>query len=117
MGDVETAVNKVWKITSEWHGRPHVEVRYYRDPDTELPHTYDHGVMEREVEEVLRGPGEDLPAARTSRMKLGQTVAGRYLQVIYVPDEEPDSVFVITAYDLNEKAKKAFRRRQRRKRR
>ncbi|NUQ66262.1 MAG: hypothetical protein HUU20_27695 [Pirellulales bacterium] len=32
-------------------------------------------------------------------MKLGQTAAGRYLQVIYVPDEEPDSVFVITAYE------------------
>ena len=48
-------------------------------------------------------------------MKLGQTAAGRYLQVIYVPDEDPDSVFVITAYDLQGKAKKAFRRRQRRK--
>jgi hypothetical protein len=94
-----------------------MDVRYYRDPDTDLPHIDDHGVTEDEVEEVLRGPGEDLPAAPNSRMKLGQTAAGRYLQVIYVPDEEPDSVFVITAYDLNEKAKKAFRRRQRRKRR
>ena len=93
-----------------------MDVRYYPDPDTELPHIYSHGVMEQEVEEVLRGPGEDLPAARNSRMKLGQTSAGRYLQVIYVPDEEPDSVFVITAYDLNEKAKRAFRRRQKRKR-
>jgi hypothetical protein len=26
-------------------------------------------------------------------MKLGQTAAGRYLQVIYVPDEVPDSAF------------------------
>jgi hypothetical protein len=94
-----------------------MDFRYYPDPDTNLPHIYGHGVSEREVEEVMRGPGEDLPAARNSRMKLGQTAAGRYLQVIYVPDEEPDSVFVITAYDLNEKAKKAFRRRQRRKKR
>ena len=94
-----------------------MEVRYYPDPDTDLPHIYGHGVTEREVEEVLRGSGEDLPAARNSRMKLGQTAAGRYLQVIYVPDEEPGSVFVITAYDLNEKAKKAFRRRQKRKKR
>jgi hypothetical protein len=92
-------------------------VRYHRDPDTDLPHIYGHGVTEREVEEVLRGSGEDLQAARNSRMKLGQTAAGRYLQVIYVPDEEPDSVFVITAFDLGEKAKKAFRRRQKRKRR
>jgi hypothetical protein len=48
-------------------------------------------------------------------MKLGQTASGRYLQVIYVPDEDPDSVFVITAYELRGKAKTAYRRRQRRK--
>ena len=89
--------------------------RYSLDPDTGQPHIYGHGVSEREVDEVLRGPGEDLPAARNSRMKLGQTAAGRYLQVIYVPDEDPTSVFVITAYELRGKAKKAYRRRQRRK--
>lgn len=58
--------------------------------------------------------GDDYPAARNSRMKLGQTLAGRHLQVIYVPDENPDSVFVITAYELRGKAKKAYRRRRRR---
>jgi hypothetical protein len=47
-------------------------------------------------------------------MKLGQTAAGRYLQVIYVPDEDGEGIFVITAVDLQGKAKKAFRRRQRR---
>ena len=92
-----------------------MEVRYYLDPDTGQPHIYGHGVSEEEVREVLRGPGEDLPAARDSRMKLGQTAAGRYLQVIYVPDEDPNRVFVFTAYELREKAKKAYRRRQRRK--
>ena len=91
-----------------------MEVRYYLDPETGQPHIYDHGVTETEVEQVLRGSGEDLPGARDSRMKLGQTEAGRYLQVIYVPDEDPDSVFVITAYELRGKAKKAYRRRQRR---
>jgi hypothetical protein len=50
-------------------------------------------------------------------MKLGQTTAGRYFQVIYVPDEESDGIFVITAYDLSEKAKKAYRRRRKRRRR
>jgi hypothetical protein len=48
-------------------------------------------------------------------MKLGQTAAGRYLQVIYVPDEDPDSVFVITAYELRGKGRTAYCRRQRRK--
>lgn len=92
-----------------------MRVRYYHDPETGLPHIYDHGVTEEEIEQVLRRAGEDLPGAKNSRMKLGQTSAGRYLQVIYVPDEESDSVFVITAYDLQGKARKALRRRQRRK--
>jgi hypothetical protein len=92
-----------------------MEARYYCDADTGQPHIHRHGVSENEVEEVLGGPGEDLPSARDSRMKLGQTAAGRYLQVIYVPDEDPSGVFVITAYELQGNAKQAFRRRQRRK--
>jgi hypothetical protein len=92
-----------------------MEIRYYVEPDSDEPHIYEHGVTEDEVEQILRGPGEDLPGTRDSRMKLGRTAAGRYLQVIYVPDEGADSVFVITAYELRGKAKKAFRRRQRRK--
>ncbi|HEV3202886.1 MAG TPA: hypothetical protein VGY77_00815 [Gemmataceae bacterium] len=39
----------------------------------------------------------------------------RYLQVVYVPDPGGDSAFVVTAYDLTPKAKRAYRRRQRRK--
>jgi hypothetical protein len=92
-----------------------MEIRFYNDPDTGLPHIYGHGVTEEEVEQVLRRPGEDLPGSRDSRLKLGQTAAGRYLQVIYVPDEDREGVFVITAYELRGKAKTAFRRRQRRK--
>ena len=93
-----------------------MDIRYHRDPDTGLPHIYGHGVTEAEVEQVLHGAGEDLPGSRDSRMKLGQTWAGRYLQVIYVPDDEPDSVFVITAYDLSGKPLKAYKRRYRQRR-
>lgn len=92
-----------------------MEVRFLHDLDTDLPHIYGHGITELEVEQVLRGPGEDLRGDRDTRMKIGQTASGRYLQVIYAPDEDPDSVFVITAYELQGKAKKAYRRRQRRK--
>jgi len=46
---------------------------------------------------------------------LGQTAAGRYLRVIYVPDPEPDSIFVITAYDLTGKPLAAYRRRRKKK--
>ena len=92
-----------------------MEIRFYNDPATGVPHIYEHGVDEDEVSEVMFGPGEDLPAKRDSRMKIGQTGAGRFLQVIYVPDENPESMFVITAYELKGKAKAAYRRRQRRK--
>jgi len=93
-----------------------VRLRFYIDAESGEPHIVRHGVSEAEVEEVMRGPGEDLPARNNSRMKLGQTHAGRYVAVIYVPDANPGDVFVITAYELKGKAKKAFRRRQRSKR-
>jgi hypothetical protein len=91
-----------------------MELRFYEDPDTGQPHIYKHGVSEQEVEETLRSSGEDIRATGNSRRKIGQTSAGRYLQVFYVPDLNPESIFVITAYELREKAKKASRRRQRR---
>jgi hypothetical protein len=92
-----------------------VEIRFYPDPETGLPHIYAHGVSEEEVRQVMHRSGEDTFADNNSRMRVGQTAAGRYLQVIYVPDDVDDSIFVITAYDLRGKAKKAYRRRQRKK--
>jgi hypothetical protein len=80
-----------------------MKLRFYRDPETDEPHIYGHNVDEEEVEEVLRGPGEDRPGRRSSRIAIGKTGNGCYLRVIYVPDPEPDSVFVITAYDLTGK--------------
>jgi hypothetical protein len=91
-----------------------VEIRYYIDPETQLPHIYRHGVAEHEVEEVLRRPMEDRPGREGSRVALGRTQAGRYLRIIYVPDPVPDSVFVITAYQLGPKMLRALRRRRRR---
>lgn len=92
-----------------------MEVRCYVDPATGQPHIYGHNVHEREVEDILTRPLEDRPGRQGSRVALGKTEAGRYLRVIYVPDPEPDSVFVITAYELGPKALKALRRRRRRK--
>lgn len=65
--------------------------------------------------EVLGKPLEDRVGSEGCRVAVGQTEAGRYLRVIYVPDPQPDSAFVITAYDLGPKALKALRRRRRRK--
>ena len=41
-----------------------MEVRYFLDPETDQPHIYGHGVTEEEAEQILRGPGEEFPAAR-----------------------------------------------------
>jgi len=92
-----------------------VRLRYYNDPRTGEPHIYDHDVQEKEVEEVLAKPIEDRIGSEGSRVAVGQTEAGRYLRVIYVPDPQPDSAFMITAYDPGPKALKALRRRRRRK--
>ncbi len=71
--------------------------------------------MENEVEDILSHPGEDRPGKEGSRVVIGKTVGGRFLRVIYVPDPEPNSVFLITAYELQGKPLIAYRRRRRRK--
>jgi len=91
-----------------------LEVRYYIDPETSSPHIYNHGLSENDVEHVLNQPGEDRPGVSGTRVAIGQTEAGKYLRVIYVRDPEPDSVFVITAYELAGRSLKAYRRRQKR---
>ncbi len=92
-----------------------MRLRFYRDPETGEPHIHGHNVSEGEVEEVLSCPGEDRPGRDGSRVAIGRTGNGRYLRVIYVPDPEPESVFVITAYDLSGKPLLAYRRRVRKK--
>jgi hypothetical protein len=71
-----------------------LKAQFYVDPTTGLPHIHNHDVGEDEVVEVLESSGEDRAGREDSRIALGQTTAGRYLRVIYVPDPEPDSVFV-----------------------
>jgi hypothetical protein len=90
-------------------------IRFYIDPETDQPHIYNHGVSENEVAEVINKPGEDRPGREGSRISIGQTKSRRYPRVIYVLDPEPQSIFVITAYDLTGKALKAYKRRRRRK--
>ena len=92
-----------------------MRIRYYIDPETGLPHIYQHGITEDEVEDVLSHPIHDLRGRDESRMAIGQTEAGRYLKVVYTIDPAPDSVFVITAYELAAKAKRAVRRKRRKK--
>ena len=91
-----------------------MNIRSYFDSETEEPHIARHSVTEVEVEDVL-SPLEDRQGREDTRVSIGRTRAGRYIRVIYVPDPDPESVFVITAYELGSKALKALRRRRRRK--
>ena len=92
-----------------------MNVRFHVDPETGLPHIYEHGVTEDEVRQVLMERGVDEQGTEGSRVKYGQTAAGRYLKVIYKERMEEEELFVITGYELRGKTRKAFRRRQRRK--
>jgi hypothetical protein len=88
-----------------------MRLRFHIDLASGLPHIYNHGVRETEVEQALRNPGEARPGSEGSRVAIGRTEQGRYLRVIYVPDPEGDSAFVITAYELRGKPLTAYRRR------
>lgn len=90
-------------------------IRFYIDPATGVPHVYNHGVDESEVRDVLEGSSEDRPGRDGTRLVIGQTRGGRFLRVIYSLDPEADSVFIITAHELNAKQLTAYRRRRRRK--
>jgi hypothetical protein len=92
---------------------PFVQLRFHIDPETREPHIYQHGVTEEEVEEVMLRPGDDFPAREGSRIALGQTDSGRFLQVVYVLDQDRLGAFVVTAYDLRGKALAAYRHRRR----
>lgn len=89
-----------------------MELRFYVDPESGEPHISKHNVSEREAEDVLRRPIEDRAGRDGARVAIGQTKAGRYLRVVYVPDPEPESLFVITAFDLGSKALRALKRRR-----
>ena len=93
-----------------------MNLRFYIDPETGEAQIHRHGVSQSEVADVIERPLEDRRGRDGARVALGRTRAGRYLRVVYVPDPSPDSVFVITAYDLGPKAKHALKRRRKGKR-
>ena len=94
-----------------------MRLRFYIDPETGEPHICRHRVSESEVEEVLASAGEDRPGRDGARIAIGRTLSGRLLRVIYVPDPQPNSYFVITGFQLQGKAALAYRRRRRKKQR
>ena len=67
------------------------------------------------MEDVLKNPGEDRPGREGARVAVGRTRDGRYIRVVYIPDPKPDSMFVITAYEVGGKPLAAYKRRCRKK--
>ena len=53
-----------------------MNVRFYVDNETGLPHIYNHGVSESEVEAVLSRPIEERSGYNDARIALGQTDGG-----------------------------------------
>jgi len=94
-----------------------MELRFWKDPETGLAHIYEHGVTEEEVRQVLSRPRLHLRGEGNSRSIMGQTSAGRHLKVVFVPDSDGASGFVVTAYELRGKGLRAYRRATRRKNR
>jgi hypothetical protein len=72
-------------------------LRFHVDAETSQPHIYGHGVTEEEVRQVLARPGEEFAGRNNSRIALGQTASGRYLQVVFIPDDDRAGAFVVTA--------------------
>ena len=93
-----------------------MNIRFYLDSATGVPHIYNHDVDEVDVEQVLANRDEDRPGSKKSRIAIGRTDGGRILRVVYVRDPAPDSIFVVTAYELTGKPLVAFRRRMKKKR-
>jgi hypothetical protein len=65
-----------------------VEIRYYLDPFSGEPHIFRHAVAQEEGTDILEAPGEGRPGRQGTRVAIVQTSAGRYLRVIYIPDQD-----------------------------
>lgn len=92
-----------------------MNIRYYIDPVTKLPHIYNHSVFEDEVTDIILKPVEDRQGKNNARVAIGQTQTGRYLRVIYVMDSKSCNIFVITAFELKGKPLIAYKRRRQKK--
>jgi uncharacterized DUF497 family protein len=78
-----------------------------------IQHIADHGVAAIEAQYVADHARRPYPKTigQGKWLVIGQTAAGRYLQVIYVDDREADTVYVIHARELTGAEKRRYRRR------
>ena len=72
------------------------------EPDGNVQHLLEHGVMTDEAEEVLLDPDSSRAVSRSSGLPtaFGWTSTGRHLAVVYeLVDEDPLTLRPVTAYD------------------
>ena len=86
----------------------------FRWDDSNIQHIAYHGVLPEEAERVILTARRPFPLARADDKWLvwGRGKGGRWLQVVYVLDEN-DTVFVIHARPLTDREKRRLRRRTR----
>jgi len=77
-----------------------------------VEHIDRHGVLPEEAEYVVQHPGRGFPRSigRDKALVHGRTLAGRYIQAIYI-FSPPGVVFVVHARPLNDAEKRNLRRR------
>ncbi|MCI0381165.1 MAG: hypothetical protein L0215_26570 [Gemmataceae bacterium] len=85
----------------------------FRWNDWNIEHIAEHGVAPEDAERVIRGAKNPYPRRVEDEKWLvwGQDKGGRYLQVIFVMDDE-ESIFVIHARPLTDREKHRLRRRR-----
>ena len=76
-------------------------------------HIASHGVDWSEIDEALEPPTVGDWVQNGALRVLGTTYEGRYLAILVSPDEGADTVFVITARDMDDDERRRFRTRGR----
>lgn len=61
--DILANVSKQFAINANYYYNIYkskiMNIRYFTEPETGLPHIYNHDISEDEVEDILLNPGED----------------------------------------------------------
>ncbi len=70
------------------------------DPQGNVQHCAEHGVMQDEVEEIFQNATDaDISRSTGRPVVFGDTIAGRHLMVVY-EEVDAETVYPITAYEV-----------------
>lgn len=87
---------------------------HFRWNDWNIDHIAKHGVSPEEAEAAVLSARRPFPRFLGDRwLAVGRGIGGRWVQVIYLMDDDDESAFVIHARPLTDKEKRRYRRQQR----